>query len=203
MYLTQWAIYYGMLSTSCWRCRCGVGRTLSVFGALGASLQSATIPWRARHRQRSLSRRQTGSCLSGYTQCTWPCRLWPRSELGVRWLVERGFTKTRLANQRERGWRSRAFQLSRGLQALPSRKTHVILVSSRLRSGFLYVRISGKLVTSGLELNVIINGWIPVEKDFVWYYTSLLGSWITPSRLRHQRLWIIRRPASHRPLAAP
>ena len=94
-------------------------------------------------------------------------------------------------SERERGWRSRAFQLSRGLQALPSRKTHVILVSSRLRSGFLYVRISGKSDTSGLELNVIINGWIPVEKDFVWYYTSLLGNWITPGRLRHQRLWIL------------
>ena len=41
--------------------------------------------------------------------------------------------------------------------------------SSELQTSvwLLYVRISGKLVTSGLELNVIINGWIPVEKDFV------------------------------------
>ena len=144
--------------------------------------------------------------MSGWcTRCAWPCRLWPRSEFGVRWLVDRGFTKNQASQserEREAGDHEPSSCLGDSKLCLQGRHT-LFWWAPDFGLDFLYVRISGKLVTSGLELNVIINGWIPVEKDFVWYYTSLLGSWITPSRLRHQRLWILRRPASHRPLAAP
>ena len=100
---------------------CGVGRTLSVFGTLGASkcrtLRYPDEPDMDAEILISTPDRLKVSEVSTLSAPD-PAGFGLRSELGVRWLVERGFTKTRLANQRERGWRSRAFQLSRGLQAV-------------------------------------------------------------------------------------